>query len=80
MEHEPADLLANDDPIAESGKHGFIARAKSAYIVVFDNEHQLHRLYTSLKVLKKKYPHIRTHGGRIDQLIQEFLKENGDNN
>ena len=80
MENEPTDLLANDDPFADAGKHGFIARAKSTYIIVFDDEHQLHRFYTALKLLRKKHPKVRTHGGRVDQLIQEFIKnENGNN-
>lgn len=79
-EQNETDLLANNDPFAEAGKHGFIARSKSTYIIVFDDEHQLHRFYMALKALRKKHPKVRTHGGRVDQLIQEFLKQNGDNN
>lgn len=77
---DPTDLLANDDPFADAGKHGFIARSKSTYIIVFDDEHQLHRFYTVLKMLRKKYPKVRTHGGRVDQMMQDFInKENGNN-
>lgn len=79
-EQEQADLLANDDPFADAGQHGFIARAKSTYIIVFDDERQLNDFYRALKMMRKKYPTIRTHGGRVNQLIQNFLKENGDDN
>jgi hypothetical protein len=80
MEHDPTDLLANEDPFAAAGQHGFIAKAKSAYIIVFDDESQLHRFYDAIKLLRKKYPKARTHGARVDQLIQSFLNENGNNN
>lgn len=72
---EEADTLANNDPFVSGGEHGFIAKAKACYITVFDNEEQLKRFYQLLRFLKKKYPTVRTHGGRIDLWVQETLNQ-----
>lgn len=72
---EEEDNIGNDDSWARGGEHGFIAKAKACYITVFDNEEQLNRFYELLKVLKKRHPSVRTHGGRIDLLVQEELNK-----
>lgn len=74
-EEQQDENLENNDPWSRGGEHGFIAKAKACYITVFDNEEQLNRFYELLKVLKKRYPSVRTHGGRIDLLVQEELNK-----
>lgn len=72
---EEGESLENNDPWTKGGEHGFIAKAKACYITVFDNEEQLMRFYDLLKHLKKKHPTVRTHGGRLDLLVQEELNK-----
>ena len=64
--------IENFDPWVEGGgQHGFIGKPVASYNIVFDDEPQLKRFYAFIKDLKKIYPSIRTHGGRIDQFLAD---------
>jgi hypothetical protein len=67
--------ISNSDPFIGGGEHGFIGKAKSCYIMVFENEEQLNRLYELLKIMRRKHKDIRTHGERIDLVVQKALNE-----
>ena len=68
------DDLANQDPFAKGGEHGFIGTPVCSYNVIFDDEPQLKNFYGFIRNLKKKYPEVRTIGGRIDKYISENYK------
>lgn len=64
--------IENFDPWVEGGgQHGFIGNPVASYNIVFDDEPQLKRFYAFIKDLKKLYPSIRTHGGRINQFLAD---------
>jgi hypothetical protein len=68
---KPKDDPANHDSFVQGGEHGFIGKPVCSYNVIFDDEVQLKNFYAFVRSLKKKYPEVRTIGGRIDQYLNE---------
>lgn len=66
---------ANNDPQVLGGEHGFIAKPKATYTIVFDDEEQLQKFQSYLKWLKKKYPNLRTHGHRVYQHLLDSTQD-----
>ena len=67
------DDIANKDPEVTGVEHGFIGKPVSNYTIVFDNEDELKRFHTYIRLLKKKYPEVRTIGQRIDRHLQDTI-------
>ena len=68
---KPKDDPANHDPFVQGGEHGFIGTPVCSYNAIFDDEAQLKNFYAFIRNLKKKYPEVRTIGGRIDKYLSE---------
>lgn len=62
---------ANDDAFTQAGEYGFIGKAVSNYTIVFENEEELRDFYRYIRLLKKKYPEVRTIGTRIQKDLLE---------
>ena len=63
---------ANFDPdLSAGGEHGFIGKAVVSYNIIFDEEPQLKNFYAFIRLLKKRYPTIRTIGGRVSAYLDE---------
>lgn len=69
---DPANL---DPDLSAGGEHGFIGKAVVSYNIIFDDEPQLKRFYALVRSLKKRYPDIRTIGGRIDKYLADTQSE-----
>jgi hypothetical protein len=71
---KPKDDPANHDPFVQGGEHGFIGKPVCSYNVIFDDEEQLKNFYSIVRSHKKRYPEVRTIGGRIsNSLNEEYL-------
>ena len=69
---DPANL---DPDLSAGGEHGFIGKAVVSYNIIFDDEPQLKQFYALVRSLKKRYPDVRTIGGRIDKYLSETKAE-----
>lgn len=67
---------ANNDPFFTGGEHGFIGKPVVNYTIVFEEEAELKRFQSYIRLLKKMYPEIRTIGQRVDRHLRDtILKE-----
>jgi hypothetical protein len=83
---EPVEIvekdIANNDAFSGAAGYSIPRKINVTYTVVFDTEEQQKDYYHYIRLLKKKYPDVRTIGGRIhkhimDECIEGFEKQYG---
>lgn len=72
---KPKEDVANKDAFVGAGGYSLPQKVNVTYTVVFENEEQLKGYHHYMRLLKKRYPDVRTIGGRMTKHLSEFVPE-----
>lgn len=70
---KPKEDVANKDAFVGAGGYSLPQKVNVTYTVVFENEGQLKGYQHYLRLLKKKYPDVRTIGARLTKHLEEEI-------